>query len=569
MNASCALQHFCDIHGPQILLCTEERTYIHDLNDNDNEGLKAFYAQYIKPEHAQEKVECKSCTLSSDGILVSTVDLLTHMLYISSPSTPNQELFKNIRNACVRSLNIEKSTDNDHPVLFGDDENGYCLSLTFSCKDFHARGSQRLYSLCYLCNDKYHLISLMRLISECMRQVVYWLQYDANKTYEEEGRIKVNTNLNETTATYIYRPPPRAPSLRMLSDIVHDSQIIYRIHALFVWILRTTHSAIHESLFDALPTEEQTTKQERKDIYENEHLTKHRTKTIVEILPSILTTNNQNHYSTSIYASIDNNYQNENVFDDDDYDSLEYQFSSYGNKALQLFKEFIEKLNDMKHLQYILYNWIIGNQLVIKYTNRIDNKEFIRAFASVFRLFLPDGCCHLIETIDPIVSCTANLVLVHTDLVTSTNEIEANQDNNSIVITIIVDNTDDHIREAKLETLPSLKSDIIVPTYVTTIIEILTDNSLDDEAVEAIITQHKIKYLNKAKLYFQLGRCQVASTLSLSERQQMDILSVNNPNDLLLIRFWQKGLSQSYKTQIRMLKQDDNQQQQQKNAKIK
>ncbi|CAF1020708.1 unnamed protein product [Rotaria sordida] len=569
MSASCALQHFCDIHGPQILLCTEERTYIHDLNDNDNEGLKAFYSQYIKSEHPQGKVECKSCTLSSDGTLVSTVDLLTHMLYISSSSTPNQELFKNIRNACVRSLNIEKSTENGQPVLFGDDENGFCLSLVFSCKDFHARGSQRLYSLCYLCNDKYHLISLMRFISECMRQVMYWLQHDADETYEEEGRIKVNTNLNETIPTYIFRPPPHTPSQRMLSDIVHDSKLIYRIHALFVWILRTSHSVINESLFDALPTEEQTTKQERKDICENEHLTKHRTRAIVEILPSILTTNKQNYFSTSIYASIDSDYQNENDFDDDDYDSLEYQFSSYGNKALQLFKEFIIKLNDIKHLQHILYNWIIGNQLIIKYTNRLDNKEFIRAFASVFRLFLPDGCCHLIETTNPIASCTANLVLFDTDLIT-TNEIEINHDTNSIIITIIVDSIDDHIREAKLETLPLLKSKIIVPTYVKMIIEALNDNSLDDEAFEAIITQHKIKYLNKAKLYFQLGRCQIASTLSLSERQQMNILNVNNPNDLLLIRFWQKGLSQSYKTQIRMLKQDDNQQQQQqKTSKLK
>ena len=187
------------------------------------------------------------------------------MLYISSSSTPNQELFKNIRNACVRSLNIEKSAENDHPILFGDDENGYCLSLIFSCKDFHARGSQRLYSLCYLSNDKYHLLSLMKLISDCMRQAVHWLQYDANETYEQEGRIKVNTNLNQTTiATYICRPPPRVPSQRMLCDIVHDSNLIYRIHGLFVWILRTTNYAIKESLFDALPTEEQTTKQERK-----------------------------------------------------------------------------------------------------------------------------------------------------------------------------------------------------------------------------------------------------------------------------------------------------------------
>jgi len=107
----------------------------------------------------------------------------------------------------------------------------------------------------------------MKLLSDCLRQAVYWLQYDANETYEQEGRLKVNTNLNGssiTTATYIFRPPPRVPSQRMLSDIVHDSKLTFRIHGLFVWLLRTANSAINESLFDALPTEEQTTKQERK-----------------------------------------------------------------------------------------------------------------------------------------------------------------------------------------------------------------------------------------------------------------------------------------------------------------
>jgi hypothetical protein len=106
----------------------------------------------------------------------------------------------------------------------------------------------------------------MKLITECMRQAVYWLQYDANVTYEQEGRIKVNTNLNGTTATstYVFRPPPRVPSQRMFGDILHDPKITFRIHAIFVWLLRTVNSAINESLFDALPTEEQTTKQERK-----------------------------------------------------------------------------------------------------------------------------------------------------------------------------------------------------------------------------------------------------------------------------------------------------------------
>ncbi|CAF2058038.1 unnamed protein product [Rotaria magnacalcarata] len=558
MNAACALQHFCEIHGPQILLCTEERTYIHDLNDTENDGLKAFYAQYIKTEHSQARLECKSCTLSSDVILASTTDSINRMLYISSSSTPNQELFKNIRNACVRSLTIEKSAENGHPVLFGDDASGYCLSLTFSCKDFHARGSQRLYSLCYLCNDRYHMISLMRVISDCMRQAVDWLQHDADTTYEQEARIKVNV----TTETYIIRPPPRLPLQRMLIDVAHDSNIAYRIHALFVWILRTGHSVISESLFDALPTEEQTTKQERHDACGNEYGRKDRSTTVIESSPVILTNNIPDYFTTKLYSIIDSYNTNDNDFsdNDDDYDSLEYQFSSYGCKALQLFRDFSQKLKNIKYLQYILYNWIIGNQLIIKYTNSTNNKEIIRAITSVFRLFLPDGCCRLMETTDSIPSYEVNLILFDTDLIlTEPDEVEVNNDNSSIIIKIIIDNIDDSIREAKLETLPVLKSDIIVPTYVKTIIELLADNSLDDEAFEAIITHHKIKYLNKSKLYFQMGRCKIASTSSISENQQMDILHIRNPSDLMVIRFWQKGLSNSYQAQIRILIQDDNQ----------
>ena len=58
MNASCALQHFCDNHGPQTLLCTETRRYAQVLR-HDDEILKTFYSQYIKSENSQEKIECK------------------------------------------------------------------------------------------------------------------------------------------------------------------------------------------------------------------------------------------------------------------------------------------------------------------------------------------------------------------------------------------------------------------------------------------------------------------------------------------------------------------------------
>jgi hypothetical protein len=47
----------------------------------------------------------------------------------------------------------------------------------------------------------------------------------------------------------------------------------------------------------------------------------------------------------------------------------------------------------------------------------------------------------------------------------------------------------------------------------------------------------------------------------------MAIFHVENTSDLVLIRFWQKGLSQAYRTQIRILKEDDNQQRIQKQPK--
>ena len=110
---------------------------------------------------------------------------------------------------------------------------------------------------------------------------------------------------------------------------------------------------------------------------------KQRSGTVVERIPSTLTNSHRSHLSSSLETS--NHY--ENGFDDeDDYDSLEYQFSSYGYQALKLFRQFIQKLNNPSHLQYILSNWIIGNQLIIKYTNQTDDQDFIRAFASVLRV---------------------------------------------------------------------------------------------------------------------------------------------------------------------------------------
>jgi 5,10-methenyltetrahydromethanopterin hydrogenase len=125
------------------------------------------------------------------------------------------------------------------------------------------------------------------------------------------------------------------------------------------------------------------------------------------------------------------------------------------------------------------------------------------------KLLLPDGCCHLLEVTDQSTLLTANLLLVDTDLVVS--DIEGSADKSAIVIKIIFDNIEEHIRVARLETLPTANSEslsslrsrlrietafvCLVPTYVKAIVGILMDSDLDDEAFEAMVMQQKIKYL--------------------------------------------------------------------------
>lgn len=59
MNVSCALQHFCDLHGPQILFCTETRPYIGALRDQVDDNLKVFFSEYFRPGNPQETARCK------------------------------------------------------------------------------------------------------------------------------------------------------------------------------------------------------------------------------------------------------------------------------------------------------------------------------------------------------------------------------------------------------------------------------------------------------------------------------------------------------------------------------
>ena len=101
------------------------------------------------------------------------------------------------------------------------------------------------------------------------------------------------------------------------------------------------------------------------------------------------TTQHPSYLATSLYSTINSFSRSGNgSYDEDDFDCLQYPFSSYGHEAFKLFELFIRKLNDTKHLYHILHHWVTGNRLILKYTNLIGNQDLIRALASVFQVRL-------------------------------------------------------------------------------------------------------------------------------------------------------------------------------------
>jgi hypothetical protein len=210
MNALIALLHFCEVHGPCVVYCTQT---IHNSTTPTPTPAPASAAEDIamtipalrsmtmaapipinKPKlqpsthqlsttpssasfrslntTTPKSSSCAACTAqlplmtSTTGAVIEAKRLVTvdqddpTVQYMGTTKAPQQpHLYKAVRLACVRSLTAEFCQGRDGPVLFGDDENGYVMSYMFKLRDSQARGEARFYSLMMLMTDRVYLVS--------------------------------------------------------------------------------------------------------------------------------------------------------------------------------------------------------------------------------------------------------------------------------------------------------------------------------------------------------------------------------------------------------------------------
>eukprot|EP01137_Pigoraptor_chileana_P019076 Opistho-2@79592 len=296
MNSIVVFCHFCELHGPSILFCTqafhssqdpdatvaglgpsEVASYFDGANHStysptaSESGSLATYAlphSTVTPFHSKSST-CESCRSLAPGVpgFLSN-DHAAHISYISGQYPYNPDLYSAVRQACVRSLSCEVCPGREGPMLFGDDKNGFVFSYAFFIRDTQARGSQRWYSICLLMSDRVHLVNSWPFLAGSIRLVVDDLQAKANVTFQSDnaarntngrhgasgmaGGSNSGSNSGINSGGQFNLPPDQMwrrrgnRTLRSLADLTSDARLFANLHASFAWVLRTCASRLFE-----------------------------------------------------------------------------------------------------------------------------------------------------------------------------------------------------------------------------------------------------------------------------------------------------------------------------------
>ena len=206
MNNVMALCHFCEQHGPSVMFTCEKVTPVKAENcdfqnslgnefnsdipcssagsvaDIDMSSLGSYDSMsssmtLASRENVKKTDLCQACrSLSEDEHGFVSHDKSTGVSYTSMQHPNNPDVFRLVRQACVRSLSCEVCPGREGPIMFGDEQHGYVISYTFYVKDNMARGGQRWYSIICIMVDRVFLVQSWPFLVGCMSRVVEYLQ---------------------------------------------------------------------------------------------------------------------------------------------------------------------------------------------------------------------------------------------------------------------------------------------------------------------------------------------------------------------------------------------------------
>ena len=245
MSAIVALCHFCEVHGPSVVMVTQS---VQDTI-GDKPNSKSFYEQ-IKNSSLQRNsgkiAGCERCwSLKNNQNLILSKDEEGKHSFVSSQTVLKNDIEILLKNAVNRAISCEVSVKREGPLIFSNPSVSTVFANNFFLKDSRARGFQRYYSVLLLTKEREHLISNLKLIESSTSQLIDHIKSMSKTTFESEA-----TEVKDKVGNHdvFQRRRGSTIALRNLRDIVGDQNIFKIIHQQFVAILQSLEKVLKEKV---------------------------------------------------------------------------------------------------------------------------------------------------------------------------------------------------------------------------------------------------------------------------------------------------------------------------------
>ncbi|XP_059621212.1 folliculin [Phlebotomus argentipes] len=229
MNAVIALCHFCELHGPLAIFCTQtlRETRLSDVLCTKKGDLLSK--------------KCSACTSLDDSMVFMTKDEAGQAKFVSSQQPVIGDVIPLVKQAAFRSLSCEINNKDDGLVFFGDGSRGHVLSHTFQIPDSKARGFYRLFSILVLMKDKLFLLNIQPFLSHNLKKISAQLKEYANATNPGEQSRQSEKAQRLSEGMGFSQPRP-------LTELTGEKHIFAHMHSHFAWILWAGAQYLKESV---------------------------------------------------------------------------------------------------------------------------------------------------------------------------------------------------------------------------------------------------------------------------------------------------------------------------------
>lgn len=559
MNAVIALCHFCELHGPSILFCTQafhaspppsaaanvfagvrgesqtsDTSSRTSRSSTDSASSQSSVAEHTPPSKTQLCEACRSFQPGQPNFISHDHD--AHISYISTQYPRHPQVFTVVRQACIRSLSCEVCPGREGPIFFGDEHHGYVLSYTFFIKDSKARGFQRWYSIIVVMMDRIFLLNSWPFLISNIRSLIDELQakattvYDKEQTEAPQRAQRLNRELASPAISSwdIYRRRGvGSQTYRAILALTGDNNLFRYLHMTFSWILKVGGSRMTERQLEGPPKEDTLVDLENEEETEEGFIK-------VATKPAPLENPNEEGQMVAGVA---------------EHEEVNYNDGGPTFSGLQHLRVVLGSLN----FRELAFHALVGNQVIV----RCKHRSTLRSFFQVFETTLPMGCCQTIvhsNEYKDSYRCNFLGLSPDTDLPDHMKSSEFYimldlvhpGDTTESMMKVIADDTDP-FNGYGLVMCSSASLPDKGPTILGKIENVLDNKDFNNNIIDTFLVTLKEQWMSKVKLLFKFTRA--GSHTDEDTDQLLQVLKAG-PEDKAMLRFWISGLSSQYKSHL-------------------